>query len=59
LVVKKLSKFAHFRANPETFDLWGTTDQPGMADLLYITTKSFAPFLEADVELTRVRFLRL
>jgi len=26
LVFKKLPKFCNFRANPETFDLWGTTD---------------------------------
>ena len=56
LVVKKLPRFSRFRANPETFDLWGTVDQQGMDDLLYVTTKSFAPHFEDDVELKRVRF---
>lgn len=56
LVVKKLPRFANFRASPQTFDLWGTTDQQGMDDLLYTTTKSFAPQFENDVELRRFRF---
>jgi hypothetical protein len=56
LVVKKLPRFANFRASETTFDLWGTTEQQGMDDVLYITTKSFAPQFEDDVELKRVRF---
>jgi hypothetical protein len=56
LVVKKLPRFAVFRASQTTFDLWGTSDQQGMDDLLYVTTKSFAPNFEEDVELRRVRF---
>jgi hypothetical protein len=56
LVVKKLPRFAVFRASKETFDLWGTSDREGMDDLLYVTTKSFAPAFEDDVELRRVRF---
>jgi hypothetical protein len=56
LVVKKLPRFAVFRASKTTFDLWGTSDQQGMDDLLYVTTKSFAPHFEEDVELRRVRF---
>lgn len=54
-LVKKLPKFANFRASPVTFDLWGTTDQQGMDELLFTTTKSFAPEFEDDVELRRVR----
>ena len=56
LVVKKLPRFANFRASKTTFDLWGTTEQQGMDDILYATTKSFAPQFEDDVELKRVRF---
>jgi hypothetical protein len=56
LVVKKLSRFAIFRASPQTFDLWGTSDKEGMEELLFVTTKSFAPEFEEDVELRRVRF---
>jgi hypothetical protein len=54
--VKKLPRFAVFRAHQKTFDLWGTSDQQGMDDLLYVTTKSFAPHFEEDVELRRIRF---
>jgi hypothetical protein len=39
-----------------TFDLWGTSHQKGMEDLIYVTTKSFAPNFEDDVDLHRVRF---
>jgi hypothetical protein len=56
LVVKKLPRFAIFRASKRTFDLWGTSDQQGMDELLYATTRSFAPRFEEDVELRRVRF---
>lgn len=56
LVEKNLPRFANFRSNPRTFDLWGTTDRQGMDDLLFITTKQFAPNFEEDVELRRVRF---
>ncbi len=54
--MKKLPRFAVFRAHQKTFDLWGTSDQQGMDDLLYVTTKSFAPHFEEDVELRRIRF---
>jgi hypothetical protein len=56
LVTKKMPRFAIFRASTETFDLWGTSEKQGMDDLLYVTTKSFAPNFEQDVELRRVRF---
>jgi hypothetical protein len=56
LIVKKLPRYSHFRASPMTFDLWGTTDRAGMDDLLFVTTKSFAPNFEDDVDLVRVRF---
>jgi hypothetical protein len=56
LVVKNLPRFANFRANKVTFDLWGATDRQGMDDLLYVTTKSFAPNFEDDLDLRRVRF---
>lgn len=56
LVVKKLPKFSVFRAHPKTFDLWGTSDQQGMDETLFVTTKSFAPQFEEDVELRRIRF---
>jgi hypothetical protein len=56
LVVKKLPKFVVFRASLTTFDLWGTSDQQGMDELLFVTTRSFAPRFEEDVELRRVRF---
>jgi hypothetical protein len=56
LVVKKLPRFAIFRASKKTFDLWGTVDQQGMDELIFVTTKNFAPNFEEDVELKRVRF---
>jgi hypothetical protein len=56
LVLRKLPRFAIFRANPRTFDLWGTPDDQGMDQLVYVTTKTFAPHLEEDVDLRRVRF---
>jgi hypothetical protein len=56
LIVKKLPRFAIFRANSKTFDLWGTTDEQGMDDVLFVTTKSFAPNFEEDVDLRRIRF---
>jgi len=56
LVVKRLPKFAVFRASQTTFDLWGTSDQQGMDELLFVTTKTFASRFEEDVELRRVRF---
>ena len=56
LVAGKLPKFANFRCSPVTFDLWGTTDRVGMDDLVFVTTRSFAPNFEDDVELRRVRF---
>ena len=56
LVVKKLPKFSNFRANPQTIDLWGTTDEQGMEELVVVTTKQFAPNFEDDVDLRRIRF---
>jgi hypothetical protein len=56
LIVKNLPKFAVYRTSLVTFDLWGVTDRQGMDDLLFVTTKSFAPHFEEDVELRRVRF---
>jgi hypothetical protein len=56
LIAKRLPRFAVFRASEKPFDLWGTTDQQGMDELLYVTTKSFAPNFEEDVDLRRVRF---
>jgi hypothetical protein len=56
LVVKKLPRFANFRASPVTFDLWGTIDQQGMDERVIVTTRSFAPAFEEDVELRRFRF---
>src|SRR5215472_5909740 len=53
LVAGKLPKFANFRCSPVTFDLWGTTDRVGMDDLVFVTTRSFAPSFEDDVELRR------
>ena len=55
LIVKKLPRFSIFRSR-KMFDLWGTTDQQGMDDLLFVTTRTFAPHFEADVELRRIRF---
>jgi hypothetical protein len=56
LVEKNLPRFARFRSNPVTFELWGATDQQGMDELLFVTTKKFAPNFEDDVDLRRVRF---
>ena len=55
LVVKKLPKFANFRAR-KVFELWGTTDQHGMEESVVAVTKSFAPHFEDDVELRRIGF---
>src|SRR5215813_3049803 len=46
LVAKNLPKFANFRSNEVTFDMWGTTDREGMDDLVFVTTKKFAPNFE-------------
>jgi hypothetical protein len=56
LVVKKLPAFVSFMASPTTFELFGTVLALGMDELLYCTTKSFAPNFEEDVELRRFRF---
>ena len=53
---KRLPRFSNFRTNVVTFDLWGITDRQGMDDMLYVTTKSFAPYFEDDADLLRVRF---
>jgi hypothetical protein len=56
-VVAKLPKFARFRTNPETvFDMWATTDEAGMDRTVIVVTKEFAPVLEEEVELRKVRF---
>lgn len=56
-VEKKLPQFANFRSNPATIlNLWGTSDHQGMDTLVYVTTKSFAPNFEDDVDLRRLRF---
>jgi hypothetical protein len=56
LIVKKLPPFVSFRASPDTFDLFGTVLSQGMDELLFVTTRSFAPNFEEDVELRRYRF---
>jgi hypothetical protein len=55
-VRKNLPRFSNFRTNPTTFDLWGITDRQGMDDMIFVTTKSFAPNFEDDADLQRVRF---
>jgi hypothetical protein len=56
-VVKKLPKFARFRVNADTvFDLWGTVDEAGMDSRVIGVTKEFAPVMEEEVELRKVRF---
>jgi hypothetical protein len=56
LIEKNLPKFANFRANSATINLWGASDRQGLEELIYVTTKSFAPNFEDDVDLRRVRF---
>jgi len=56
LVEKNLPRFAHFRSNPVTFELWGAIDRQGMDELVFVTTKKFAPNFEDDVDLRRIRF---
>ena len=56
-VVAKLPKFARFRVNPDTFfDMWATTDEAGMDRTVITVTKEFAPTLEEEAELRKVRF---
>jgi hypothetical protein len=55
-ICKNLPKFCHFRSSLMTFDLWGTTDRSGMEEMVYATTKEFAPNFEDDIELRRFRF---
>jgi hypothetical protein len=56
-VVAKLPKFNRFRVNPDTiFDMWATTDEAGMDRTVIVVTKEFAPTLEEEVELRKVRF---
>jgi hypothetical protein len=56
-VEKNLPKFAIFRSNPETvFEMWGANDRQGMDEMIFVTTKQFAPHFEDDVDLRRVRF---
>jgi hypothetical protein len=58
LPVDKLPpRFSNFRSNPATvLELWGTSDQQGMDTLVYVTTRTFAPSFDDDVDLRRVRF---
>jgi hypothetical protein len=56
-VVSKLPKFVRFRVNPDTtFDMWATTDEAGMDRTVIVVTKEFAPVLEEEIELRKVRF---
>ena len=56
-VVAKLPRFARFRVNPDTvFDMWATTDESGMDRTIIAVTKEFAPMLEEEEDLRRVRF---
>src|SRR4051794_37993764 len=56
-VVSKLPKFSRFRVNPNTvFDMWGTTDEVGMDRTVIVVTREFAPELEEEVELRKLRF---
>jgi hypothetical protein len=54
LVKKNLPRFAVFRSKA-LFDMWGVSDQQDMNELVYVTTKTFAPNFENDVELRRCR----
>jgi hypothetical protein len=56
LVEKNLPRFAHFRSNPVTFELWGAIDRQEMDELVFVTTKKFASNFEDDVDLRRIRF---
>jgi hypothetical protein len=56
LIEKSLPQFAKYRTNPVSFDLWGVSYRKGMDQDLFVTTKSFAPEFEEDVDLRRVRF---
>src|SRR3954470_19678869 len=56
-VVAKMPKFTPFRVNPNTtFDMWGTTDESGLEKIVVPVSKEFAPVLEEEVELRKVRF---
>jgi hypothetical protein len=59
LIVKNLPRFAHFRLNPEVvFELWGTKDEQGFDELLFVTTKQFARNFEDDVNCAGSGFTR-
>jgi hypothetical protein len=55
MVEKNLPQFAIFRTKP-LFDLWGVPAREGMKEIVYVTTKDFAPNFDEDVDLRRVRF---
>src|SRR5262249_34522515 len=56
-IVNKMPKFARFRVNRDTFfDMWGTSDENGLDRTVVAVTKEFAPVLEEEAELRRVRF---
>jgi hypothetical protein len=54
-IQKNLPKYAVFMSKP-ICDLWATALQQGMKDLIFTTTKTFAPRFEDDVDLRRCRF---
>jgi hypothetical protein len=56
-VVDKMPKYTRFRVNPATvFEMWGCTDEAGMDRTVIVVTKEFAPVLEEEVKLRRIRF---
>src|SRR5215469_12254110 len=56
-VTDKMPKYTPFRANPDaTFDLWGLQDESGLRKTVLAVTKEFAPTMEEEAELRRVRF---
>jgi hypothetical protein len=55
VLAKKLPPFVIFRTNPETWDFWGVPVRADMEDSVVLTSKSFAPCLDDDVDLVRTR----
>jgi hypothetical protein len=54
IITKKLPQFAIFQAR-RVFDLWAASSRDGMDDTIVVTTKTFAPNFENDLELRRCR----
>ena len=54
LFTKKLPQFAIFQAK-RVVDVWAAPSRDGMDDTIVITTKTFAPNFENDLELRRCR----